>query len=162
VGRAAEGLFRTIAFEWTTGYGHYPGQALKILAIIWLLLIAVYFWPIRVAPKRASAAGIYQVWPSDRIEVGRGEAFLSKSANVNRLKRDSLAALGYAAYFSLLSAFHIGWRDLNVGTWITRMQPREYALRATGWVRVASGIQSLSSVYLIAIWALTYFGRPFQ
>jgi hypothetical protein len=65
-------------------------------------------------------------------------------------------------YFSMLSAFHIGWRDLNVGTWIARVQPREYTLRATGWVRTVSGIQSLLSVYLLALWILTYFGRPFE
>ncbi len=32
------------------------------------------------------------------------------------------------------------------------MQPREYTLRAKGWVRVVSGAQSLISVYLIAMW----------
>lgn len=67
-----------------------------------------------------------------------------------------------ALYFSLLSAFHFGWRDLNVGNWIARIQPREYVIRATGWVRVVSGLQSLISVYLIALWALSYFGRPFD
>jgi hypothetical protein len=41
----------------------------------------------------------------------------------------------------VVSAFLIGWRDLNVGSWIARMQPREYALRAKGWVRVVSGVQ---------------------
>ena len=64
-------------------------------------------------------------------------------------------------YFSLLSAFSLGWRALNVGTWIARVQSREYVLRATGWVRTVSGIQSLLSVYLLALWVLTYFGRPF-
>ena len=68
----------------------------------------------------------------------------------------------WSLYFSLLSAVHIGWRDLNVGNWIARMQPKEFTLRATGWVRVVSGIQSLIGVYLIALWALTYFGRPFE
>ena len=88
---------------------------------------------------------------------------LGSSAKVERLQgKNWWRSFGYAAYFSLLSAFHIGWRDLNVGTWISRMQPREYALRATGWVRFVSGLQSLMSVYLLAIWALTYFGRPFQ
>jgi hypothetical protein len=53
----------------------------------------------------------------------------------------------------------MGWRELNVGTWMTRLQPREYNIRATGWVRTVSGIQSLMSVYLLA---LTYFGRPFE
>jgi len=64
--------------------------------------------------------------------------------------------------FSLVSAFQIGWREFNVGNWITRLQPREYTLRATGWVRVVSGVQSLLSVYLLALWVLTYFGRPFE
>jgi hypothetical protein len=67
-----------------------------------------------------------------------------------------------ALYFSLLSATRIGWRELNVGTWITRIQPREYSLRATGWVRVVSGVQCLISVYLVALAILTYFGTPFE
>jgi hypothetical protein len=71
-------------------------------------------------------------------------------------------ALGLGLLFSLVSAFQIGWRELNVGNWITRLQPREYTLRATGWVRVVSGAQSLLSVYLLALWALSYFGRPFE
>lgn len=147
----------------TTGYGLYPGRALKIIVVLWLLLSLVYLKTIRFEPKGSSTSGIYQVWPSDRIEVSGGTVTLRNSANINRLKReDPLAAFGYATYFSLLSAFHIGWRDLNVGTWIARIQPREYALRAVGWVRVVSGIQPLLSVYLIALWALTYFGRPFQ
>jgi hypothetical protein len=65
-------------------------------------------------------------------------------------------------YFSLLSAFNIGWRDVNVGIWIARLQPREYTLRASGWVRAVSGLQSLLSVYLLALWVVTYFGRPFE
>jgi hypothetical protein len=67
-----------------------------------------------------------------------------------------------AFYFSLLSAFHFGWRDLNVGSWLQRIQPREYGLRATGWVRVVSGLQSLLSVFLIALWAITYFGGALE
>jgi hypothetical protein len=66
-----------------------------------------------------------------------------------------------ALQFSLLSAFHIGWRELNVGNWISRLQREEYILHATRWVRVVAGVQSLLSVYLLAIWVLTYFGRPF-
>lgn len=69
--------------------------------------------------------------------------------------------MGLSLYFSLMSAFHLGWRDLNVGTWLARIQPRDFALRGQGWVRVIAGIQSLISVYLIAMWVLTYFGRPF-
>jgi hypothetical protein len=67
-----------------------------------------------------------------------------------------------AAYFSLLSALRIGWSGPNFGTWITRIQLREYTLRATGWVRMVSGVQSLISVYLVALAILTYFGTPFE
>jgi hypothetical protein len=65
-------------------------------------------------------------------------------------------------YFSLLSAFHLGWRELNVGSWIVRLQTREYTLRARGWVRTVSGLQSLLSVYLLGLAVLSYFGRPFE
>jgi hypothetical protein len=150
-------------FDWTTAYGMYPSRALTIITGIWGIMILIYFWPIRFTPREPRTAGIYQVWPSDRVETSDGNASLSNSAMVNRLRcGETPSAFGYAAYFSLLSAFHIGWRDLNVGAWVARMQPREYTFRATGWVRVVSGIQSLLSVYLLAIWALTYFGRPFQ
>jgi hypothetical protein len=70
--------------------------------------------------------------------------------------------LVYGFYFSILSAFHIGWRDLNMGNWIARIQPYEYRLQATGWARTVSGIQSLISVFLLALSILTYFGRPFD
>ena len=100
-------------------------------------------------------SGIYKVWSKERVaKVGRDEP--------ERVHATRFAAFLYALYFSLLTAFHFGWRDLNVGNWIARMQRREYALRATGWVRVISGVQSLISVYLIAMWVLTYFGRPFE
>jgi hypothetical protein len=59
-------------------------------------------------------------------------------------------------------AFHIGFREFSVGSWIARMQPRSFALEAAGWVRTVSGAQSLLSVYFLAMWVLTYFGRPFQ
>ena len=76
--------------------------------------------------------------------------------------RSEISFLLRALYFSLLSATRIGWHELNVGTWITRIQPNEYSLRATGWVRVVSGVQSLISVYLVALSILTYFGTPFE
>jgi uncharacterized protein YjbI with pentapeptide repeats len=160
---AAEGIFRKAAFEWTTGYGLYPRRAIEISAALWAGMILVYFWPIRLKQRSAQGTGIYQLWPSGRIKTSERGPCLSQSDDVNLLQSsNTVGAIGYAAYFSLLSTFNIGWRDLNVGTWIARTQPREYALRATGWLRVVSGIQSLLSVYLLAIWVLTYFGRPFQ
>jgi hypothetical protein len=73
-----------------------------------------------------------------------------------------LRVLWVGLQFSLLSAFNLGWREINVGNWITRIQQREYTLRATGWVRSVAGLQSLLSVYMLALWVLSYFGRPFD
>ncbi len=95
--------------------------------------------------------------PADRLAPGRGK---ERIVRIRPPSREDLAGapqgesrlLCTSLYFSVLSAFHLGWRELNVGTWIARMQPREYTLRATGWVRTVSGIQSLLSVYLLALW----------
>lgn len=65
-------------------------------------------------------------------------------------------------YFSILSAFRVGYREAKIGTWIGQLQSQEYTLTATGWVRTISGIQSLLSLYLLAMFVLTYFGRPFN
>ena len=64
-------------------------------------------------------------------------------------------------YFSLLSTFNIGYKEFNVGSWVGRLQKRQYTLRARGWLRVVSGAQSLLGVYLLALWILCTFGRPF-
>jgi hypothetical protein len=71
-------------------------------------------------------------------------------------------ACGYAAYFSLLSAFNIGFEQFTIGDWIKRLQAQEYTLQSLGWVRRVAGVQSLLSLYLLAIAILTYFGEFFR
>jgi hypothetical protein len=100
--------------------------------------------------------GIWQVWFSDRVHRQRG------SDEPVRLHLALFKALKFGFFFSILSAFSIGWREINVRNWIVRLQRQEYILRATGWVRTVSGLQSLISVYLMALWILTYFGRLFE
>ena len=70
--------------------------------------------------------------------------------------------LFWAGFFSLMSAFNIGFRDINFGRWLRLLTRTDYDLKAVGWARVVCGWQSLISVYLIALWVLTYFGRPFE
>ena len=105
---------------------------------------------------------MFKVWPSEAITSTGTFRVQDQKEMVERLSVEPPAFIWYALYFSLLSSFHFGWRDLNVGNWISRIQGQQYALRATGRVRTVSGIQSLISIYLVALWVLTYFGRPFQ
>jgi hypothetical protein len=146
------------AFEWPVAYGLRPGRALLILLGSIGVFALVYVVPLTTG----SGSGIYRVWPAGRLEPAAGGVALAKEAKPERLLRPGWAFLGHALQFSVLSAFHLGFRELNVGNWLARVQVREYGLQAVGWVRVVAGLQSLLSVYLLAIWALTYFGRPFQ
>jgi hypothetical protein len=159
---------RWLLFEKTCEYGWFPGRPLRILGVLLLVFAILY----RIALSARGAAGIWAIWLPDRVHKSEGQDTPVRVTDGFGFSRFAdtpwerpvrqLRSLWVALYFSLLSAFHLGWRELNVGTWISRIQPREYTLRATGWVRVVAGIQSLLSVYLLALWALTYFGSPFE
>jgi hypothetical protein len=159
-----EGVFHLLLFELPCQYGMSPERALKILSGGILLFAPLYYIALKYARERH---GIWAIVPADRTPPGsrKGKAILVQphpaKTSWDYLIHE-LRLLRTACYFSLLSAFSLGWRELNIGTWIIRMQPREYSLRATGWVRTVSGLQSLLSVYLLALWVLTYFGRPFE
>jgi hypothetical protein len=152
-------------------YGNAPGRCLDILGISLLVFAFVYVF---AQQRPGSRGGIWAVWDERRIHQDEGsdrptsltDGFPSSRLSNTRVgwmcHMASLNILGLALWYSLLSASQIGWQAFNFGIWFTRMQPREYKLRATGWVRVASGFQSLISVYLLALWILTYFGTPFE
>jgi uncharacterized protein YjbI with pentapeptide repeats len=166
--RSIEAVFSYVAFELPCGYGRDYGLPLRILGISILMLAGVYTFVMR---NPGATGALWRVWSSDRIRTDEGQSAPERlrwepPARPGEPRR-SLAvrfgrALGLGLLFSLLSAFQIGWRELNVGNWITRLLPREYTLKASGWVRIVSGLQSLLSVYLLALAVLTYFGRPFE
>ena len=158
-----EGAFQLVFFEWTTAWGLHPGRALLIMFGLMLMMTLVYAVPIAYrAPNETNRHGIFLVWPRDRIVTHDKGISAAEDIRVEHLHTNWISAWPWALYFSILSTFHIGWRELNVGTWLNRMQLTEFGLRGRGWPRLLSGIQSLISVYLLAMWALTYFGRPFQ
>ncbi len=159
-----ESLFYLVMFELTCDYGMSPGRSLRIIGIAIILFSLTYMMALR---SRNRETGIWVVLMPDRVLAQRIKHFPYKLTT--RIPCHSLPwgwrvlrVLRLGFYFSLLSAFSLGWREINVGNWISRIQKREYTLRATGWVRTIAGIQSLLSVYMLALWALTYFGRPFD
>ncbi|MBI5521074.1 MAG: pentapeptide repeat-containing protein [Desulfarculus sp.] len=143
-----------IAFDLTCAWGLDHTRPLLILFVLMVVPFSGCYFYSLVSQSRD---GIWRVWHPDRLRNDQGGEI------PERLRpKNFWSHLGLSLYFSLLSAAHIGWRDLNVGAWISRIQPREYTLRATGWVRAVSGVQSLISVYLLALFVLSYFGRPFE
>jgi hypothetical protein len=161
-----EFLFKEIAFDLTCEYGFSPGRPLRIVLWLWLLFSfvyatfmhlsgtsGIYFIGTRVWRGKSNTQGI-QIRP-EPIPAARWwkRPFLW-------LRRE-WRVLRAAMFFSLMSAFNIGFRDINFGRWLRLLTKREYDLKAVGWARTVSGFQSLLSVYLIALWVLSYFGRPF-
>ncbi|MFI5331641.1 MAG: pentapeptide repeat-containing protein [Desulfobaccales bacterium] len=168
-----ESIFNLVFFEWTCGYGLYPGRPLKIL-ILGLFIFSLFYmlalgscwqeagiWVVflqdRVSDKNIEDRPVKLTWQNPFLPMSEDQTLRFRTGIWRFLR---IPWLGF--YLSLLSAFSLGWRELNVGNWITRMQKREYSLRATGWVRTVAGLQSLLSVYMLALWVLTYFGRPFD
>jgi hypothetical protein len=145
-----------------------PGLPLRILLAGIFLFALPYFFAI-VFRKRASQAGVWVVRNKESVhKPGRRTRPLAIAIEPGKFStrlgriRAVARVIAIALFFSLLSAFSIGFREINVRSWIARLQPREHTLRGTGWVRAVAGFQSLLSVYLLALWVLTYFGRPFE
>jgi uncharacterized protein YjbI with pentapeptide repeats len=161
--RWVEATFNYLLFELPVRYGLESGRALEILSVLIFIFTFIYAFALS---RGSEEHGIWQVWPKDSLRprstsTSPEQQLITTNRCISVICR-YISAIPYAFYFSFLSAFQIGWRELNMGNWIARIQPRAYVLQATGWVRVVSGIQSLLSVYLLAIWVLTYFGRPFE
>ena len=139
-----------LAVEWPCAYGLKPGRPLIILVVAILVFFVPYYFALRDSGR---PAGIWKTWPDDHRPKSRAE-----EPDV-RLTARGPKRWGWALYFSLVSAFNIGWDDLNFSTWIERMQPEEFELKATGWVRIVAGAQSLLGVYMVALAIMSYFGH---
>lgn len=143
---------------WITDYGAKPIQS-----IVWLIrlipMFAVFYYLLLL--RNSHSSNIWKVWPTESVN-GIAQRPFRITEGLGEHSGQYFLLLSWSFYFSLLSAFHIGWRDINLGSWISRLQFDDYVLRATGWIRLISGVQSLISVYLLAFWLLTYFGNPFE
>ena len=163
--RIVGGAFKIAFFNLPTQWGMFPGRALKILVV----LLGVFSFPYIYVLRYPGRGRIYRKWGAHNAPVVAARAARSKrrptaapAETIESLQYQWKHAVLTGLQFSLLSAFHIGFREFNVGNWISRLQTRDYTLYATGWVRSVAGTQALISVYLLAMWALTYFGRPFE
>jgi uncharacterized protein YjbI with pentapeptide repeats len=145
--------FNYVLFGLTTKWGLQPWRALLAVLVFIVLFAPAYWWALR----NPVADGIWRVWDEFRQRQDLGKSDAERPIQLHGMK-----AWRLALYFSMGSAFNIGWRELNVGNWISRLQRYEFTYKATGRIRTVSGVQSLLSVYLVAMWALTYFGRPFE
>ncbi len=163
--------FNWLLFDATCEYGLKPSRPLQILGFSLVCFALIYVYAQQTG---SSKSGIWVEWDKDRIldqsetnqRTRLADGFPQSSFSHTRIggivHALGLNIVGLALWFSLLSATQIGYDALNFGAWFSRMQPREYTLRAIGWVRVVSGVQSMVSVYLVALWILTLLRETFR
>jgi uncharacterized protein YjbI with pentapeptide repeats len=167
IANCASFVLNRVFFDLTSQYGMSPGRPLLLGLALWSFCTLLYFLLLH-APKRA---GLYRI-RTRAIEDGPAQKDitlierpqLNKNAKVWGLPQflwQEVGLLPHCMFFSLMSAFNIGFREINFGRWLRLLTREEFDMRATGWARVIAGWQSLISVYFIALWVLTYFGRPF-
>lgn len=125
-------------------YGQAPFRPLSLIALSIVLFFFVYW----CAVVRSETVMVF----SDAIapETGKPEA---RATPLVRLSATN--GLPIAVFLSLIFAFRIGWREINIGAWIERLQPNAAEIRTRGWVRTVAGIQSLLSLYLLALCLLS-------
>ena len=154
-------MFSYVLFYLTSDFGLSPTRPLLILFILTLFMATPYRFAlmnkhnnfkIRISWKQPNQRNLISMPLS---QLARYRAYKSRFQYEWQQWQSAL-------YFSLLSAFRIGWDDFNVANWIQQMQNKDYKLTAQGRVRTIAGLQALISLYLIVLWALTYFGRPFE
>ncbi len=163
-------LLNWVGFDLTSQYGMTPGRPPLIGAFLWAAFSLLYATFIH----HPGPSGLYVVLKRPRrgYEQTQGAQIVPRVLRPRRgrgrsrylffwLSRE-LRVLRAAMMFSLMSAFNIGFREVNFGRWMRLLMTREYDIKPVGWARPVSGVQSLITVYLVALWVLTYFGRPFD
>jgi hypothetical protein len=162
---AVERWFRLIAFDLTCQYGMSPGRPLRIIAAAWACFTAIYLifahwgrcFRVRISRFYGGKDKLQEFWmcpaPPRALEGKKG------LPSWIRFERRAFPAM---AFFSLVNAFNIGYREFNVGQWLRMLTKRQYEVKPVGWVRSLAGAQSLLTVYLFALWILVYFGHPFE
>ncbi|GHB64544.1 hypothetical protein GCM10008107_12120 [Psychrosphaera saromensis] len=174
---------RWLAFDLTVEYGVNPSGSLALL-LYTLVICSFIYGTVLLLQVKFNLRWIGSITlvtpnidPTYKLDVKYFEAGSYRNENLLRtlyLHKSELAPYGpdssinikhillvlvHAIWFSILSSFHFGWRDLNVGNWLARIQPTAFTYRPNGLFSVISGIQSLLSIYFLAIFVLSSYGN---
>jgi hypothetical protein len=141
----AQRIIHAVFFDWTSGYGTDPSLCLRRLVSFIFLFSLFYMLPL----SGIRIGGIY------------ASAVSNPSNTTTRLRPKGLKVLGYGILFSLSSTVGFAGARLSLGRWISRIQQNERVFKARGLTRIASGVQTAICFYLLALWLLTLFARPF-
>jgi uncharacterized protein YjbI with pentapeptide repeats len=178
--------FNDLLFGRTCLYGLEPERALRLLVAVWFFC-GILYWLLMRFPKigglyltppglilsrRLRHSRIRRLGPRElvlRTHVTGGGTWSKVSAyakaisfcGLRRRFKEEWKLLLASLFFSTMSAFNIGFKGVAAGRWVRLLTTRDYDILARGWPRVIAGLQSVMGVGLLALWLLTFFGRPF-
>jgi len=172
------GKLETLFFDWTSEYGSNLARPWQIFIGVFIACFVAYY----IFMLKEWESGVRIIVPiASESNDGSSRRFVLKhdesSIETTIFRRNDLIKeilIGYckvpmsirliwwAVFFSGMSAFNIGFRDVNFGRWLKLLTRTKFDLQPFGWVRVVSGFQALMSVYLIALWILSFSGTPFK
>ena len=176
-----------LLFDWTCEWGAKWWRPLGVAGVLSLICTIVYW----IGMHFGGRSGIYLIATGQAVTTSKGKErsrkirirpphdipkpseqldlnfapeceIAAKPKSFKRLLWTELRGLGTAWLFSMMSLFNISFREFTFGSWIRLLQPRDFNLRARGWMRVMSGAQSLLGAGLVVLALLSYFGHPFD
>ena len=148
-----------VAYELPVEYGARPFRALQILIVsVFVFWLVYYFLPMEVARPWERLGEFYRVEYPESY-AGKPKAMMGVTESVFKfaLLENGRWGLRDALWFSFLSATHFGVKFFNAQTIFRRLQKENYMVEPTGWLRRISAAQSIISVYLLGLFAVTYF-----
>ena len=169
----AVSLANLLLFEVPAGYGLYPGRPLYLLG----MLVLVFTIPYMLALFRGK---VIQTGSRKKgLRTQQGDEILCRAVSATprllqphlrqhvrgRLMRRLMRlvdAMIVGLYVSLMSCVDSGWRALGRESLHRRVLPRQHSIIAGRWIRILTSVQAMISLYLIGLWLVIYFGRPFD
>ncbi len=143
----------SLVYEWPSDYGTHPQRPLRRLLELTLGCALLYLIPLAGVGR----GGVNRLWigagPLDRLKRK------TRRWRKQRIQVRGFTLPGYALLFSLASVLLMGGHGLPLFSLTGLGGRRPYSLRPTGWVTIASGIQSILSLYLIGTWAWLNLAR---
>jgi len=173
--RHDQNWFERIFFDWTCEYGSNLRRPFWVLFWIWLAC-GGFYWFCMMWRKKSGVSWIIKIkpgpWEGGNREIWKhlgkynsdGTRLLPPQTELKLLPNKIptiIRLIWWAFFFSTISAFNIGFRDFSFGRWIKLLTRSKFDLEPFGWVRTISGVQALISIYLAALWILSFSGTPF-
>jgi len=151
-------------FDWTSEWGSNLFRPIQWLLAVWLFA-AILYACLMLRSKKPVLLLVSYSTPDESGEVAKQVSPIGLGGDNRTIKSHVcgyVTVLSWSLFYSLMSTFNLGFRDVSFGRLLRLVLPRKVDFVAVGLVRTIAGVQAILSVGLLALLLLSYFGRPFE